>query len=185
MKRKSKFVILGMLASIVLFTVIWIIFCHRNCGFWDVSFYEILSVSVGAILGVIGFAITLIIVEGKNDERRFIDAIAIILDKMDEILISKDLIPTSVGTNTTNYKKMMSAKKRISNYITILEKNAEKIKLSNEISFVKKKFNDYEIMVDSYISLKSLTEDFKSDVENTIGLIDHKICEMRVNIYNK
>ena len=101
------------------------------------------------------------------------------------ILISKELIPLSVKTNTLDYKKMMSAKKRISNYISILEKNADKIKLSDEISFIKKKFNDYEIMVDSCISLKSLTEDFKSDVENTVGLIDHKICEMRVNIYNK
>lgn len=186
MAKRNKIIIFSLFSGIILLTAIWIICCNNNCNFWEVTFYEILSISVGALLGVLGFAITIIIVEGKNDKRRFIDAVAITLDKMDEILTSRVLMPSSTKTDSLEHKKMMIAKRRMTNYLTILEKNCSEIKCENEIKFMKSKFDEYEIKVDTLYQLDAkISEEFKSEIDNLLGLIEHKICETRVSIFKR
>ena len=51
---------------------------------------------------------------------------------------------------------------------------------------MKSKFDEYEIKVDTlYQSGAKISEEFKSEIDNLLGLIEHKICETRVSIFKR
>ena len=183
--RKRYWIVILTILVIIFGTLIWFFNVKNQCGFWDASFTDIISIFLTAMLGVVGLLITLLVIERKNDLRRYCDAISIILDKIDNILCSDILLPLKINTLSNEYKNMLSSKRNLSNYISILKLHSQKLEIENEINFINEKFHEYETTIDACISLRGISDDLRSKLENLIGLIQCKVCETRVLIHKK
>jgi len=183
MKKKYTIGIKVFLSLFFISMFCWFISTCCNEKFWNVSFYEILNISLTVILAVIGFSITVLIVEEKNDNRRYIDAIAQIIDKIDLIIVSNDLIPESVLIDSDEYKKMISCKKNLSNYIDILAENCTQLDYKEELDFIKLKFHDYETIINTCCESKLIASDTKVKIELLINLISQKLFSIRIKLY--
>ena len=184
MKKRHVLLICLPILVILIFSLIWIFSKFKNDKFWDANFYEIISVFLTALIGVLGFAITVYMVTDVEEKRRYVDALVLILDKIDEIISTDDLIPRAIEQGSPEYKKMISSKRNVTNYIDILRKNSEVLKIKNDIQFIFDKFHEYEICIDNCCIYKIITEEICVELGNILGLIQGKICEVRVSIYS-
>ncbi len=183
MKKDYKIGIRIFVSFLILAFSYWIIKQSCNDDFWDATFYEIISIFATIILGIIGFSITILIVEEKNDNRRLVDATVVIIDKMDLIIESNILVPQTTNVESEEHKKLLSAKRNFTNYITLLENNAKRLKVTTEIDFIKTKFHDYEVIIDTCFDNKTIKRENKSKIETLLNLANQKLCEVRIKLY--
>lgn len=186
MKKKHLLIIFIPILIIFFSSLTWIFLRFQTEKFWEANFYEIITVFLTALLGVLGFAITIFMVTNVEEKRRYVDSVALILDKLDEILTTDELIPRIIEQSKPEYKKMMSSKRNVTNYIEILQKNSEKLRIKDEINFILDRFHEYEIRIDTCCrsKTKEISNDVCVELSNLLSLIQSKICEVRISIYN-
>lgn len=185
MTKKNKIILIS--ASILIFGMCIILyhFCKKTNDFWNIRFYEIISIFLSASLGLIGFAITSIFLERKNDKRRFIDAFVVLIRRANDLLNASSIIP-----NFQNQKEIASVKKRttsniklFNNYISLFIRYKDTLKLSKEIDLICEQFNKYETIIDTCFENKKICDDTITKLDMCINMIKCKLVEMEIKLY--
>lgn len=183
-KHKKIFSILLVLITIA--CIVWLIFKGNEENFWNVRFFEIISIYLTTILGLIGLFITLFILEYNNEERRFTDALSILITKMIEILNISTIIP-NIPDDAEEFnivkKKTLSIIKTFNNYVSILRKYDKKINLEKEIEQIFNLFGRYETIIDTCFQNKKICDETITKLEMCVNLILYNLYEISVKLY--
>lgn len=167
---------------------IWFYSSRYQENFWNVNFYEIISTILTCLIALIGFYVSISIVEYNNDNRRFIDSIVNILHKMDNLLESSSMIPTQENLkNSISYlttkRKILSLKKAFSNYLSLLNSELKKNYIQAELDIINKNFSNYDLLIDETFESKVLAEVTLSKLENNIEMMKTNVCKIELKLY--
>lgn len=173
---------------VILLCGIW--FYNSKCqeDFWNVSFYEIISTILTCIIALIGFYVSISIVEYNNDNRRFIDSIVNILHKMDNLLESSNMIPTQEDLKSSKSylitkRKILSLKKSFNNYLSLLNNELKKDLIKTELENINKNFDNYDLLIDTVFESKIIGEETLSKLENNIEIMKTNVCKIELKLY--
>ncbi len=185
---KKTFIIAFPIVIILILSGIWFYKSQCQEDFWTVNFYEIISTILTCLIALIGFYVSISIVEYNNDNRRFIDSIVNILHKMDNLLESSSMIPIQEDlknnrTFLTTKRKILSLKKSFSNYLTLLNNELKKYDIQTELENINKNFNIYDSLIDAVFESKIIGEETLSKLENNVEIMKTNVCKIELKLY--
>lgn len=149
------------------------IFNFSNCEFWSISICDCLTLIVAV---VIAYYFT----KSDNKSTKKREIIESILDKM-QLQINQ---PRYYELKETDEKDLYMMKRTINNKIALLEKSAKKIKIDTDIKYIKEKFNDYRSLIDEHITDKDYLVKSEKELRKILMLIDDKIDEIKLKLYD-
>lgn len=148
------------------------IFNFNNGEFWNISICDCLTLIVAV---VIAYYFT----KSDNKITKKREIIESILDKI-QFQINH---PEYYKLKETDEKDLYMMKRAINNKIALLEKNEKGIKISAEIKYIKDKFNDYRSLIDEHITDKDYLAKSEKELRKMLMLIDDKIDEIKLKLY--
>ncbi len=185
---KKTFILVFPAVTVLVLCGIWFYFSECQEGFWNVNFYEIVSTILTCIIALIGFYVSISIVEYNNDNRRFTDSIVNILHKMDNLLESSCMIPTQEDLKNnqsylTTKRKILSLKKSFSNYLSLLNNELKKDLIKAELDNLTKHFDNYDSLIDMIFESRIIGEENLSKLENYIEIMKTNVCKIELKLY--
>lgn len=185
---KKTFILLFPSVVVLILCGVW--FYNSKCqeGFWNVNFYEIISTILTCIIALIGFYVSISIIEYNNDNRRFTDSIVNILHKMDNLLEDSSMIPTQEDLKNnksylTTKRKILSLKKSFSNYLSLLNNELKKDFIKAELDNINKHFNNYDLLIDAIFESRTIGEETLSKLEHNIEIMKTNVCKIELKLY--
>lgn len=164
---KKVFIILIVIGIIVIG-----IFNFNNSKFWNISICDCLTLIVAV---VIAYYFT----KSDNKITKKREIIESILDKI-QFQINQ---PKYYKLKETDEKDLYMMKRAINNKIALLENSAKRIKISTDIKYIKEKFNDYRSLIDEHITDKDYLVKSEKELRKMLMLIDDKIDEIKLKLY--
>ena len=175
-KRGSKGVLwLAVIAGVLILgagAISWVIHPH---GFWKLTIGNVLTLLVAVMLSFLFVQWKAEKDREKADKREQKEAAIRLLGAMQELIADKAAYEVSKNEDV---QVLTTIKRRLSNYIKILEEHSAGFGLDREIEFIKEKFNEYDSFIGNHMSDVAYLEKSSCDLRRPLDLIDYKIYEM-------
>lgn len=144
----------------------------NNSEFWNISICDCLTLIVAI---VIAYYFT----KSDNKITKQKEIIESILDKI-QFQINQ---PKYYKLKETDEKDLYMMKRAINNKIALLENLVKGFKISADIKYIKEKFNDYRSLIDEHITDKDYLVKSEKELRKLLMLIDDKIDEIKLKLY--
>lgn len=142
---------------------------------------EFLSVNIFNLLTLlVALVFTYYFNQQKQTHRRFHDSAVKVLESIQKI-IENDFI--CKGFNEHSIKELIQSMRIVRNKLAVLKKVEKNLNISTEIEYLDNNFNNYKNIIDNHISDYDYLEKSADDLNNFTSLLDSKITETIVKIY--
>lgn len=160
-------------AMVIVITVVAIYNIIANEKFWEVSVGTCLTLLVAVI-------VSYYLVQSKANEKSKKEALIRLMTAIQGVATDEK----SYTVNCKDDTKILTMKKRqLSNYIKVLENYEANICDSEDIKFVKDKFEEYDSKIGDHIDdIDYLCKSY-NDLRRPLDLIDSKLYEMIMKLY--
>lgn len=153
-------------------TMLFLMNCAKD-NFFNISLYELLSMCLIVI-------VSYILVEKNQDER-------ILKSKLDQTLevinLELDLIIKSLSSQNFSSQEYTLRSRKIRNKICILEKYSKTYSYSNDIQYIKDKFNTIDSVIGNHITNLNELYSISSDIMRMIDQINTRLDKIFMNLF--
>lgn len=145
----------------------------NNSEFMNASVTQIITLLIAVI-------ITFYITQYKNDQRKIKDYAESIIRKIQNVVMDEGFISFDEGTET---KQITMVNRKMSNYIDVLKKYAEKLNFSTDAKYIEEEFQRYREFVDEHISDIEYLNKSATTLQNHAEKIEQKCDLIIFNLY--
>ena len=162
--------------------VLFLVFCailsifniKHNDNFFEISLYNVLNL-------VIAVAIAYYLTQRKNDERKLKEKAEEIVEKI-QIKLNDGQAYNINSDEDIAYVLLMH--RSISNWIRLLDSIKEKLKFETEVNYISENYKNYKEFIGNHINDIDYLAKSRKELENYILLIDNKLDEIKISMYN-
>ena len=145
------------------------------------NFDEFFSMNVFNLLTLlVALIFTYYFNQQKQTYRRFHDSAVKILESIQKIIVNDFICK---GFNEHSIKELLQSMRIVRNKLDVLKKVEKNLNISAEIEYLDNNFNYYKSIIDNHISDYEHLEKSVDDLNNCTSLLDSKITETIVKIY--
>lgn len=168
---KDKILLVIFAVCIVLVAVISAV---RNLDdFLSVNIFNLLTLLVALVF-------TYYFNQQKQKHRRFHDSAVKILESIQKIIVNDFICK---GFNDHSIKELIQSMRIVRNKLDVLKKVEKNLNIAAEIEYLDNNFNNYKSIIDNHINDYDYLEKSVDDLNNFMSLLDSKITETIVKIY--
>lgn len=169
--KKVKVIFMSTICALLLIISIYNI--KNNSKFWDISFYNIITI-------LIAIVVTYYFTQKNNNEKKKKEEAENILEKIQKII---SLEKYYIIDDDFDEKSINMMKRTVNNKIVILEKISKELNIQDEINYIKVKFKEYRELIDEHITDITYLKKSSLELKKILILIDDKIDEIKLKLY--
>lgn len=144
-----------------------------NTSFFQAPIYTILNLIVAVFFAYF-------LTQRKNDERKLKEKAENLIDKIQIVINDKRFVHI---TSKEDIEFLLMMQRSISNRVEILIGLKDKLIFPKEIEYIKENFTSYKEIIGNHFQDVDYLSKSEKDLYNKIMLIDSKLDEMRIKLY--
>lgn len=143
-----------------------------NDKFWEASAVNCITIGIAIVFSYY-------FVQRQNDRRKRKDIILSLISKIQALIGHRDMFDFS-----EQEKDQITMRNRdLNNKIHILESVKDDFCISNEVAFIREKFDEYNTFIGDYIDNIDHLRQSQPSLRRPIELMDSKLTEMALKLY--
>lgn len=145
------------------------------------NFDEFFSMNIFNLLTLlVALVFTYYFNQQKQTHRRFHDSAVKVLESIQKIIVNDFICK---GFSEQSIKELMQSMRTVRNKLDVLKKIEKNLNIASEIEYLDNNFNNYKSIIDNHMSDYEYLEKSVDDLNNYTSLLDSKITETIVKIY--
>ena len=153
--------------------IVAVINCLNNESFWTLSFG-------GCLTLIVAIYVSYFLVQQKTDERSKKEVLIKLISTIQSTVTDEKACIVNRKEDTL-YLTMV--KRRLSNYLNVLEKYGPDYFKLEDIRFIKEKYDEYDSFIGEHINDVDYLSKSYNDLRRPLDLIDSRLYEMTMNLY--
>lgn len=174
MKKNWKKIIFVIMVLVVIFVVFWNIFILKNDKFMESSITSCLTILVALI-------VSYFLSKKNQDEKNQKDTYLKLMEKMQSLVNEEYMCKINAECDV---QRVIMKKRDLNNTIGLLKKYAAQFNLSEEISFIDDKVQEYASLIGNHVGEIEHLKKCELDLKRPLELIDNKLSEAMLKLYD-
>ena len=166
--------IFGIVIILILLVILIVYNINNNYSFFEVSLSSFLTLFTAIF-------ISFYLVQKNTDQRYQKQIYCNLLSDIQKIVTDP---ATYIFNKNTDTKEITTRKRTLSNYLRLVDAHSGRFGLEKEVNFIFDKFKEYEDLIGNHLTDISYLEKSKEELQRPLDLINSKLYEMMLKLYN-